>query len=71
MSFSWPTVLTGLHCILEHVLGSNTCAADQAHLSSPSGGASYVLCGCPTAPEFRITPLVIRTIVCLADTVHL
>ena len=27
-------------------------------------GASDVLCGCPTAPEFRIAPLVFRTIVC-------
>ena len=41
-----------------------SCAADQAHLRSHSGaGASDVLCGCLTAPEFKITPLVFRTIV--------
>ena len=41
-------------------------------------GTSDVWCGCPTQPEFRITHLVFRTIVCerlrlfsLADRVHL
>ena len=36
---------------------NQSCAADQAHLRSHSGpGASDVLCGCPSKPEFRIEP---------------
>ena len=53
------------HHFRETVVLAQSCAADQAHLRSHSGaGASDVLCGCPTAPEFKIAPLVFRTIVC-------
>ena len=53
------------HHFRETVVLAQSCAAHQAHLRSHSGaGAINVLCGCPTAPEIRITPLVFRTIVC-------
>ena len=53
------------HHFRETVLRAQSCAADQAHLRSHSGaGSSDVLCGCPTSPEFRITPLVFRKFVC-------
>ena len=39
----------------KNVVLNQSCAADQAHLHSHSGsGASDVLCGCPSNPEFRI-----------------
>ena len=37
-------------------------AADQAHLLSHAGpGASAILCGAPTSPEFTLAPSVFRT----------
>ena len=41
-----------------------SCVADQAHLRSHSGPcASQVLHGAPTAAEFRVKPLLFRTLV--------
>ena len=41
-----------------------SCAAGKAHLRSHSGpGASDVLCGCPSKPEFRIEGGLFRTLI--------
>ena len=53
------------HHFRETVVLAQSCAADQAHLRSHSGaGSSDVLCGCPTGPEFKILPMLFKTIVC-------
>ena len=50
--------------IFETVVLAQSCAADQAHLRSHSGPcASQVLHGAPTAAEFRVKPLLFRTLV--------
>ena len=52
------------HHFRETVVFAQSCAADQAHLRSHSGPcASQVLHGSPTAAEFRVKPLLFRTLV--------
>ena len=52
------------HQFRETVVLAQSCAADQAHLRSHSGPcASLVLHGSPTAAEFRVKPLLFRTLV--------
>ena len=48
----------------KNVVLNQSCAAEQAHLRSHSGpGASDVLCGCPSKPEFRIEAGLFRTLI--------
>ena len=52
------------HHFRETVVLAQSCIADQAHLRSHSGPcASQVLHGSPTAAEFRVKPLLFRTLV--------
>ena len=46
------------------VILAKSCAADQAHLRSHAGaGASDVLHGAPTEPDFKVEPHLFRTLV--------
>ena len=48
----------------KNVVLNQSCAAEQAHLRPHSGpGASDVLCGCPSKPEFRIEAGLFRTLI--------
>ena len=48
----------------KNVVLNQSYAAEQAHLRSHSGpGASDVLCGCPSKPEFRIEAGLFRTLI--------
>ena len=52
------------HHFRETVVLAQSSAADQAHLRSHAGpGASAVLCGAPTKPEFQLQPSGFRTAV--------
>ena len=52
------------HHFRETVVLAQSCVADQAHLRSHSGPcASLVLHGSPSAAEFRVKPLLFRTLV--------
>ena len=52
------------HHFRETVILAKSCAADQAHLCSHAGaGASDVLHGAPTGPEFKVEPHLFRTLV--------
>ena len=52
------------HHFRETVVPAQSSAADQAHLRSHAGpGASAVLCGAPTKPEFQLQPSGFRTAV--------
>ena len=47
----------------ETVVLAESCAADQAHLRSHSGpGSANVFLGCPTGFEFKLQPVVFRTL---------
>ena len=51
------------HHSRKNVVLNQSCAADQAHLRSHSGpGASDVLCGCPSKPEFRIEAIILERV---------
>ena len=52
------------HHFWETVVIAQSSVANQAHLRSHSGpGASAVLCGAPTGPEFTLQPGMFRTLV--------
>ena len=52
------------HHFRETVILAKACAADQAHLRSHAGiGASDVLHGAPTGPEFKVEPHLFHTLV--------
>ena len=52
------------HHFRKNVVLNQSCAAEQAHVRSHSGpGASDVLCGCPSKPDFRIEAGLFRTII--------
>ena len=52
------------HHFLETVVVAPSSVANQAHLRSHSGpGASALVCGAPTGPEFTLQPGVFRTLV--------
>ena len=52
------------HHFRKTVVLCQSCPSNQAHLRSHSGGGcSHVLHGCPTSPEYTLTPDVFRTIV--------
>ena len=52
------------HHFRETVILAKSCAEDQAHLRSHAGaGASDVLHGAPTGPEFKVEPHLFRTLV--------
>ena len=52
------------HHFRETVILGKSCATDQAHLRSHAGvGASDVLHGAPTGPEFKVEPNLFRTFV--------
>ena len=52
------------HNFRKNVVLNQSCAVEQAHLRSHSGpGASDVLCGCPSKPEFRVEAGLFRTLI--------
>ena len=52
------------HHYRRNMVLDQSCAAGKAHLRSHSGpGASDVLCGCPSKPEFRIEGGLFRTLI--------